>query len=356
LKFFRIIFLLLIFSLQINAQNSYSFLFNPVYQSWNIADSSNFNEITNLFSLSYSAWRNTTFNLITRYSAAGGDTKVLKGLSDTQLSFGYKIPAYNLSFEGGISIPTGKSKLSPEEYQTSVLISQNIFGMQTANFGQGMNYFVGAGYTVPVSEEFVIGGGLSYQVRSEYQPLEIDSLIYSPSDELTAAAGFDLKMSETSSLTADITGMFYGSDKMNGRKVFSAGTRIILNLNFRKFIRFDTFTANFSYRNSGVDKLESLPVPQESDKLNPAQLYFDVRYSQYVTSFLNMNYSIFLTSYEKTILYYSGYKLFGAGLFPEFKLSPSFKIPVRLKIATGSADDKPGLTSYEIGIGFLYMM
>jgi hypothetical protein len=208
MKFLIPLLILPFFIQTITAQNSGSVYFSPIYQNWTIADNGDFNELTNLLSVSYSPMRNTNMNLVTRYSMVGGDAEGLKGFSDTQFSLGYKIPSSNLILDGGISIPTGQTELSLEEFQTTQLISQSIFGMQTPSFGQGMNIFFGASYIIPVSKGFVLGAGLSYQIRSEYQPMKLVNMDYAPSDEITATAGLDVKLDEVSSLTGDLTGIF----------------------------------------------------------------------------------------------------------------------------------------------------
>jgi hypothetical protein len=339
-----------------SAQNAASVYFSPVYQNWSVGEDAEFNELTNFLSINYSAWRSSNFNLVTRYSSVGGDANNLKGFSDTQLSFGYKIPSANLMIETGISIPTGKTKLNADEYMTSILISQSIFGMQTSNFGQGMNMFLGAAYLYPLSKSLVLGAGLSYQVRSEYQPLESISLDYTPSDEITATAGLDLKLNEVSTLTGDVIAIFYGSDKVNGQKIFTAGRRLLVNIMYRKYIRFDSFSLIGSYRSAGLDRLETLPAPAENEKVIPDQIYLDARYAQYVSSLINLNYNIFFISFEKTLFFYSGYNFFGASFSPEFKFSPSFKMPLRFKFMSGSADNKPDMKYFDLGIGFTYIL
>jgi hypothetical protein len=356
MKYYFTFILITLLCITAAAQEKGSVYFSPLYQDWSIGSNYSFYELTNLLSLNYSQWRNTNFNLVTRYSSVGGNAGNLRGFSDTQIAFNYKIPSYNLLIDAGISIPTGKTELTLDEYETSLLISQSVFALQTPGFGQGMNVFLGASYLISATKDVALGAGLSYQYRSEYRPLKDIEADYTPSDEITATAGIDIRLDKVSSLTGDLTGIFYGSDKLNDKKVFSAGRRILANVMYRRYFRFDVLTVTAAYRNGALDKLEGLPSPAENDKVNPDRFSLNAGYRQHVSSLLNLGYNIFFISFEETVLYYSGYNFFGAAFTPEFKLSPSVKIPLRIKYMSGSAEDKPSLNNFDIGAGIIYIM
>lgn len=321
------------------------------FESRSLKDSTNFSELTNYIWMSYVIEKNTRIALTTRYASVGGDVDELNGLSDTQILINQYFADRTFGIEAGVNIPSGKTELTQEEFLTSRVISQNIFGVNTSNFGQGLNIFVGATLAQPVSDDVVLGAGISYQVKNEYQPLKDFSDKYNPSNEISATAGLDLKLSEFSTLTGDFTAIFYQSDELNGQKVFTAGNRFIVNTLFRQYFGFDAFSINLLYRLISVDKIEDAPAILDEEKINPNQFYGSLGYFQRISSDFSINYGAFVTLYEETSTYFSGYTMFGLRLSPEFRISQQMRIPLLLRFATASASDKPTLTNFDVGLG-----
>ena len=269
--------------------------------------------------------------LSSKYASVQGDVNDLSGLSDIQLLAKHTLPKINLSLNGGINIPSGKTKLNQEEFLTSQVISRDLFNLKTPGFGQGTNIFFGATWFNALSDNFVIGTGLSYQIKGEYQPLKENPAKYKPSNEISATAGFDMKINQTSTLTGDITGIFYGTDELDGEKIFSSGARIISDLMYRKYFGFDYLSIFALYRNIGLDELQGIYAVLNNEKVNPNQFYINLSYSQKLSSNVKLGYELFSTIFEKTVSFFSGYKLFGIGVNPEFMVSSNLRIPVFLK-------------------------
>jgi hypothetical protein len=330
----------------------------PVYESWSINDSSGFSEFSNIISLGYNPLKNTSFGLVTRYASVSADigslNNSLSGLSDLQLIVKHRLPDENLIFNGGINIPSGKTKLNPEEFIISQTISQELFSLHTPNFGQGLNAFLGATWFHPLSDNVVIGAGISYQIKSEYQPLADLSEKYTPSNEISVTGGLDIKMSETQTITGNLTGIFYGSDKLDGNEIFSSGNRIIFNSRYRQYFNFNILTIYLLYRNVGIAQLKGEYAVLDNEKITPNQVYIGASFNQRFNSGFSLGYGIFTSIYEKTAGYFSGYTLYGASLSPQFTISQSFSIPVFLKYAFGSAKDKTDLTNFEVSAGIKF--
>lgn len=325
-----------------------------LYENRANSDSTSFSELTNYLWMSYTIERNTSIAVTTRYSSVGGDLDKLSGISDTQVLINQFFAERTFGIEAGVNIPSGKTKLTESEFLTSRIISQNIFGVNTSNFGQGLNIFLGITWTQPLSDEFVIGTGVSYQLKNEYQPLKEFDDKYKPSNEISATAGFDARLGQFSTLTGDFTGIFYQSDELNGQKVFTAGNRFIFNTIFRQYFGFDAFSINLLYRLISVDKIEGAPEILDNEKNNPNQFYGSLGYFQRISSVFSMNYAAFISLYQETKSYYSGYTMFGLSLTPEFRLSPHVRIPILLRYSTGSASDKPTLNYFDIGGGLKF--
>ncbi len=325
-----------------------------LYENRKYNDSTTFSELTNYLWMSYTIERNTRIAVTTRYASVGGDLERLSGLSDTQVLISQYFAERTFGIEAGINIPSGKTKLTEDEFLTSRVISQNIFGVNTSNFGQGLNIFLGLTWTQPFSDNVAFGAGVSYQIKNEYQPLKDFSDKYNPSNEISATAGFDFKLSEFSTLTGDFTGIFYQSDELNGKKVFTAGNRFIFNTLFRQYFGFNILSINLLYRMISVDKIEGAPTIIDNEKNNPNQFYSSIGFFHRISSDFSLNYSAFVSLFQKTKSYYSGYTMYGLSVAPEFKLSPQIRIPILLKYSTGSASDKPTLSYFDIGGGLKF--
>lgn len=325
-----------------------------LYENRTYNDSTSFSELTNYLWMSYTIERNTRISVTTRYASVGGDLDRLSGLSDTQVLISQYFAERTFGIEAGVNIPSGKTKLTEEEFLTSRVISQNIFGVNTSNFGQGLNMFFGLTWTQPFSDDFVFGAGLSYQIKNEYQPLKDFSDKYNPSNEISATAGFDVKLSEFSTLTGDFTGIFYQSDELNGQKVFTAGNRFIFNTLFRQYFGFNALSVNILYRMISVDKIEGAPTIIDNEKNNPNQFYGSLGFFHRFSSDFSINYSAFISLYQETKSFYSGYTMYGLGLTPEFRISPQIRIPILLRYSIGNASDKPKLNYFDIGGGLKF--
>ena len=328
-----------------------SFSIMPVYENWSASDTTGFSEFSSIINIGLNPFVNTSLGLVTRYASVGGDVSSLSGLSDIQLTIRQRLPDQNLTFDGGVNIPSGKTKLNTDEFITSRIISQELFSLRTSNFGQGLNAFLGVTWLYPFSDAVVGGLGLSYQLKSEYQPLASISDKYTPSNELSVTAGLDIKLSETQTITGDFTGIFYGSDKLNGKEIFSSGNRLIFNAMYRQFFGFNYLSFYLLYRNVALDQLKGQYAVLDNEKITPNEIYVGASFNHRISPQFSAGYGIFTSIYEKTAGYFSGYTLYGLSLTPNFKISSSFSIPVYLKYAIGSAADKTDLTNYEVGAG-----
>ena len=326
------------------------------FEEWDIQQNRDFSEFSNILSVNYLPERNTKLTLATRYASVGGSVHSLNGLSDTQLLFSYQLKKYNLIINAGLNLPSGKTKLNENEFLTSRVISQDIFSIRTSNFGQGFNMFLGTTWLHQLSNKFVIGAGISYQIKNEYQPLDNPADKYNPSNEFSITAGFDAKLNESSTLTGDLVGVFYGSDKVDGEAVFATGNRLITNLIYKQYFGFNYLSILLLYRNIAIDQLEGPISLIENEKLNPNQFYINFSFNQKLSPEFDLSYGLFGSFYEKTAAFYSGYNLYGFILIPQVKVSTNAKIPFYFKYGFGSAADKPNIQNVEMGTGINFSL
>ncbi|QQS36571.1 MAG: hypothetical protein IPM56_01055 [Ignavibacteriales bacterium] len=340
-----------------NLQNeikSFSLNILPVYESWSMKDSTSFSEFTSNLNGTFYFTPSTSASFSSQYATVGGDLNKLSGLSDVQLMISHFFKNKVVGIQAGVNIPSGKTKLSYEEFLTARVISQNLFALNTPNFGQGLNAFLGLTWTQPLSDVFVIGAGVSYQLKNEYQPLKDLPDKYNPADEFSATAGFDVSVSKNAGITGDVTGIFYGSDELDGKKVFKSGNRLITNLMYKQYFEHNVLSVNVIYRHISVDEIEGSGPVLDEEKINPSQFYSGISFHHRISQTVNMNYGIFLLLYEKTSLYFSGYTVYGIRLAPEFSIAKNISLPLFFRFALGSHSENLGLTNYQVGGGLKF--
>jgi len=337
--------------------NLFSVRILPIFETWNIKGSTNFSEFSTIISLGYFPSHNTSLLVNAKYASIGGDLSGLNGFSDAQISFNQNLSKYNLILTAGINIPSGITKLSAKQFETVRFISQDLFAMRTPNFGQGMNVILGASWVHQLSDNYVAGLGLSYQIKSEYQPLSGFAEKYKPSNEISITGGIDIRLSDTQTLTADVMSIFYGNDQVNGIDVFSSGSRTVLDAVYKQYFGFNGLSAMLLYSivsekyfGSNIFSYNVTSII-ESLKLNPNKFYAGANFNQRISSKFSLNYGLFTSIYQKTASFFSNYTVYGFNIGPNYRISTEFSIPVILKYSRGSAPNKPDISSFTFGAG-----
>lgn len=170
--------------------------------------------------------------LLTVASSAGmskADTSKLQGVADTRVSLSYALPGDKFWMTIGASLPTGKTKLTNSELETSIKISQTALGLRIPVFGQGLNINGGMAYASALTRRLVFGFGISYAYRGTYEPINTATISYDPGDEVSANVGIDfITYSKAARLSIDLSAAYSFEDRLNGTKTFQAGPRAIL--------------------------------------------------------------------------------------------------------------------------------
>ena len=325
------------------------------YQSWSLENSGDLSEITVPLAVYYPVNRNFSATLRGNGASATGDNmESISGLTDTQLGLNYLLENANLVFNLSFNFPSGKTELDALEFATSALISNNIFHLNTPNFGQGLNVSAGFTWAIPAGETFVFGVGASYQYKSSFKPLNIMAADYNPGDEILLTGGFDARLSGAATFSADAIFTLFGTDKFGDDEVFAPGSRLVLNAQFRNYFGLNDFWLFARFRSRAKNEQAAIlgqALVKETENSNPKQFEIMSHYR------LRLNPNIYLRIlaegrfYEKTTVAFSGATLFGGGLAPEFTLSSRVTAPVIFKFLTGSVKDGPSLTGFEIGAG-----
>ena len=203
-----------------------------VHQQWTIKDSGTVSQQSAPVTVSVPLSNRSLMTITNSGYASGFDTAKLSGLIDTRLMFSYVFPGDKIWLSGGVSVPTGKTKLTSSELQLSSLVSQAAFAYRTPSVGQGLNGNLSLVYAGTITRRMVLGLGLSYYYKGKYDPVKAITLSYDPGDEFSANLGFDyITFSKAARFSIDITGTYFLEDKAKDAvkqyTVFKSGPRAI---------------------------------------------------------------------------------------------------------------------------------
>lgn len=191
-------------------------------------------EITTLFSLSYrgeqlssrviGAYANSDFD---SGNPAVSDASI-SSLTDTLVSVSYSVSdlPVTLIFGVDVNLPTGKEKLTTEQFNAELGDKNNL--VEIDNFGDGFNLNLSFGLARQFSQ-VSLALGTSYIIRGEYDPTaDISNDELNPADEFSLASIIRVEPSKTLSLTGFIGYVFFGTDQVNGQDSFREGDKLTL--------------------------------------------------------------------------------------------------------------------------------
>lgn len=323
----------------------------PLHQSWSVDGGVKFSETSLVTTVYAPLSRVAGMTLRAAGGGSGGDVASLSGLSDVQASFSYHLEKANMVLGLQVNVPSGKKKLTQEEFETSGLFSNNIFHLQIPNFGTGFNVEPSAVWAVPVSDGFVLGLGASYQYKGKFQPLD-EFGDYDPGDEFLVTGGFDVRLGEGATLSADAVFSAFGKDKLDDEVVFAAGSKIVVHAQLRKDFGDNELALGVRYRSRAKSEFQvGDKLVSEDEKVEPDQVELAGSYAMRVNDRFSVSILAEGRFYQETSAAFSGITLGGVGLAPVLTLSDNVSLPARLKYYTGSMKGGGTLTGFEAGIG-----
>ena|GEM_PF-1763447 len=120
----------------------------------------------------------------TNSDSSGTDVSIT-GLNDTRVSVLRSLLDNKLLLGAGLSLPTGKATLEPDQSGLSQLLTSDFLNMPTKIYGEGFGLYFEAGYSQQVGK-LLLGVGAGYLINSSYSPVE-DVESYNPGSRLTVA-------------------------------------------------------------------------------------------------------------------------------------------------------------------------
>ena len=279
-------------------------------------------------------------------SARADNLESISGLTDVQLTATYARPVGTGSvvLGLGVNLPSGTQELTAQEFETLALVSLNVFGFQVPSFGRGPGLAPSVTWAQPVSETFVVGLGVAYQLRGAFDPRDDLTGSYDPGDELLLTGGFDARLAPGTSLSGDVTYTRYTTDTVGDAEVFETGDKIVVTAQLRRAMGFHTLWVLGRLRTRSAGDVLVTGQPVEAEKFNPdvtevrGQYRHRVSPRLFVAVHAQARFFEALPTLPQT-------NVFGAGLAPEFVLSRQVRLPVRATYYFGD------LTGFEVGGG-----
>lgn len=182
----------------------------------------------------------------------------INALGETRVGIKYIFPSERFMVKALIGLPTGKTKLSNEEFLISQLISLNPLGYPISYYSQGFNVNLSLIYAYPISKSFVLGLGCAYNYKGNYYPREsTDMGKFDPGDEIISDFGFDVKISKNLKFNFDFVYTVFAKDKIDDIEVFKMGNKISLYTGLNYIIGITNNNIFVIYRKRSNNKLLS---------------------------------------------------------------------------------------------------
>jgi len=198
-------------------------------QQWTLQDSGTISQQSAPISISIPLGDRMLFSVTNSGATTKFDTAKVSSIVDTRLSLSYVFPGEKFWLTGGVSMPTGKTKLNTSQLQLAALISQTAFAYRVPTFGQGLSGNIAIVYAGTITRRMVVGLGASYYYKGMYEPVEAASKFeYDAGDEFSLNLGYDfITYSKIARISLDLTATYFFEDKLNGTTVFHSGPRMI---------------------------------------------------------------------------------------------------------------------------------
>ncbi len=326
-----------------------SFQLMPVYQHWSL-DSTGISEASTIVSFYQPISNQASISMRGAFASASGDVASLNGATDIQVAGSYYLETSNMIFSLALGIPVGKKKLIADEFMTSILLASNTFRFPVSQFGTGFNASPGVVWALPVSDNVVMGLGATYQYRGTFQPLA-DLGTFDPGDEILGTAGIDLRLDETSNFSADIVYTHFGKDLMDGKEIYISGDKVLAAIQYKKYFGFNSLFIGATFRSKGKSEIALGTLLEERLEPNQAEVFgtYTARFSE---AFF-MQFSVEGRFFQESSVPFSGYRMIGAGVMPEFSVSENVSIPLRFKFTSGTGKKDETITGVEAGLGLV---
>ena len=331
--------------------------FGALYQNYS-DDDSDISEFSIPLALSVPLGRSFGLSLIANQaSVSGDDLESVSGLSDAQVGFSYyqRVGEGSVVLSLGANLPSGKRELTPDEFETSIFLSQHFYNFRVPGFGQGFNLSPGIVVAFPVSETVVLGVGAAYQLKGGYKPQEGMQDDYTPGNEILLTGGLDVRAGAASNLSADVTITLYDSDTLGDVDVYSSGNKVTATAQWLSYLQANVLRLVARYRSQAKSSRPAvLGAADEDLRTLPSQVWLMGSYRHRLSPAFHLGVLAQARLFGETDAvaaapfgpdFFESKSLFDVGLTPEVALSDNVALRLRALYTLGD------FTGFEAGGG-----
>lgn len=284
----------------------------------------------------------------------------LTGLSDIKLGGHYLLPNKQWLLTFGLNLPTGKSALTFEEYQVASVLSLPALNFRVPIYGQGLDLQVGMN-TARQMGDFIVGAGITYLMKGNYEPYNDVDGTYAPGDEISLTLGAERKatlLGKNMKLTGDLLYSIYMKDEFADQEVFQSGNRLLIQLMSQ--FQMDNIDMMVFIRNrtKGKNKSGFGDIVTERRNSNANQLDIEAQGSRPWSDKLHVKGIVDVKFYSKNDYDTGGATLFGLGGGGIYQLAPNMTVNGELRLYFGSLKsvENTGILGFKIYGGIQYTL
>jgi len=156
-----------------------------------------------------------------------GVTYRLDGIVDTQVKTSWTArPWMVLSL--GVNVPTGNESHSADEAVVASVLATDLLGFRESTWGTGLAVTTGLATARRIGN-WGVGLGASYRMADGFEPAADQTVTYEPGNEMRLRLGLDRNVGEAGKLSLGVTAQDFSEDQLEGRNLFQAGRRFMVD-------------------------------------------------------------------------------------------------------------------------------
>lgn len=300
---------------------------DPTYQYYETEDEQTLTELSTHLTASVPIGQRFTVQAQAAYAQMDAEqlgnqpTTQVRGVTDAtgRVMYARPVGEGSLVMSAAVNVPTGKSKLDPDELGTTGVISQNFYDFRVSSFSRGLTVAPRVTYAVPINDRVAVGIGAGYQHQRGFQP-QAGRGEYVPGDGLGVNGGLDYRLTDASALGVDLAFKRFAADQRAGQDRFDAGSRISGTLRYIVRSGFTTVRAVARYANWEESEFGYRSGDAERGQVIPSHAMLLGSYETRLTERTDLEVRASGHRYAETIQ--SDQKLFGrASVAPSFELT-----------------------------------
>lgn len=349
-------------SLKSSFQRNLDFSTGGYFQSWKTENDQKVSQFTVPVSFVVPFDRQLTFSVGTNSafssSSSGGETTKLNGLTDTRIMASYVTMDDQLLITGGVTAPTGKTKLEGEEETVAGNIGLYPFAFRVPSYGQGLCANI-AGSCAFELNNYILGAGIGFVYKGGFVPYKSSDQKYIPGSEISFNLGGETTTefgATDAKITLDVAYTLYGKDKYADKEIFKSGNKIIADLRLLLTNGRTNYMIYVKERTKGKNDIGYGTLQTEEKNSNGNQIDAGVVGLFPLQESLTLKAFVEGKMYSKNESELNGATIVGVGVGLNFKLSQSLSLDGLAKISKGNLENKvtTAITGTDIGVGLKY--